>query len=113
TPEGDAFFVEDLNSANGTFLNGVRVTKERLAHLDVITIGRIADLIVDARAVAAPAVSPVTGDAFLEVVDGPEEGTKIPIPPGDITIGRVAPSGILVDSRVVSKLHARLRRTSD
>src|SRR5579864_1657366 len=113
TPEGDGFWIEDLNSANGTFLNGVRVTKERLAHLDVITLGRVADLIVDARSVAAPAASPVVGDAFLEAVDGPEDGTRIAVPAGELTIGRVAPSNVLVDSRVVSKLHARLRRTTD
>jgi pSer/pThr/pTyr-binding forkhead associated (FHA) protein len=113
TPDGDGFWIEDLNSANGTFLNGVRVTKERLAHLDVITLGRVADLIVDARSVAAPAASPVVGDAFLEAVDGPEDGTRIAVPAGELTIGRVAPSNVLIDSRVVSKLHARLRRTTE
>ena len=113
TPDGDGFWIEDLNSANGTFLNGVRVTKERLAHLDVITLGRVADLIVDARSVAAPAVGPVSGEAFLEAVDGPQDGTRIVLPAGELTIGRAAPSNILIDSRVVSKLHARLRRTTD
>jgi pSer/pThr/pTyr-binding forkhead associated (FHA) protein len=111
-PENDGFVLEDLNSANGTFLNGVRITKERLAHLDVITFGRLADLIVDARA-SAPAASPVAGEAFLEALDGPEDGSRLVIPPGELTIGRVPPSNVLIDSRVVSKLHARLRRTSD
>jgi pSer/pThr/pTyr-binding forkhead associated (FHA) protein len=113
TPDGDGFWIEDLNSANGTFLNGVRVTKERLAHLDVITLGRVADLIVDARSVAAPAVSAVTGEVFLQAVDGPEDGTQIAVPAGELTIGRVLPSNILIDSRVVSKLHARVRRTTE
>jgi pSer/pThr/pTyr-binding forkhead associated (FHA) protein len=113
TPDGDGFWIEDLNSANGTFLNGVRVTKERLAHLDVITLGRVADLIVDARSVAAPVVSAVTGEVFLQAVDGPEDGTRIAVPAGELTIGRVAPSNILIDSRVVSKLHARVRRTTE
>jgi pSer/pThr/pTyr-binding forkhead associated (FHA) protein len=113
TPDGDGFWIEDLNSANGTFLNGVRVTKERLAHLDVITLGRLADLIVDARSVAAPTAIPVVGEAFLEAVDGPEDGTRIAVPAGELTIGRVAPSNILIDSRVVSKLHARIRRTTE
>ncbi len=113
TPDGDGFWIEDLNSANGTFLNGVRVTKERLAHLDVITLGRVADLIVDARSVAAPTVGAVTGDAFLELLDGPEAGTRVIVPAGELTIGRAAPSNLLIDSRVVSKLHARLRRTTD
>jgi pSer/pThr/pTyr-binding forkhead associated (FHA) protein len=113
TPDGDGFWIEDLNSANGTFLNGVRVTKERLAHLDVITLGRVADLIVDARSVAAPAVGAVSGDVFLELLDGAESGTRVAVPAGELTIGRAAPSNFLIDSRVVSKLHARLRRTTD
>ena len=115
TPEGDAFWLEDLHSANGTFLNGEKiVARERLAHLDVITLGRLADLIVDARAASAAAASPAAvGDASLEAIDGPEHAAPIPIPPGEVTIGRQAPANVLIDSRVVSKLHARLRRAVD
>ncbi|MDR1571430.1 MAG: FHA domain-containing protein [Clostridiales Family XIII bacterium] len=39
--DGDAFFVTDLQTTNGTFLNGVRLSgKRRLEHNDVITAGR-------------------------------------------------------------------------
>ncbi|MDR2355007.1 MAG: FHA domain-containing protein [Clostridiales Family XIII bacterium] len=38
--EGDAFFITDLQTTNGTFLNGVRINeKRRLAYNDVITAG--------------------------------------------------------------------------
>jgi len=38
--EGDSFFVEDLNSTNGTFLNGKRLRKKKiLTNGDLITIG--------------------------------------------------------------------------
>src|SRR5262249_40123539 len=43
--EGDAYWLEDAGSTNGTFLNGQRVTRERLRHLDIITLGRDVDLI--------------------------------------------------------------------
>lgn len=37
--EGDHFFLEDLGSSNGSFLRGVRCTKEKLRNKDSIRIG--------------------------------------------------------------------------
>jgi pSer/pThr/pTyr-binding forkhead associated (FHA) protein len=37
--EGDAFFVEDLSSLNGTFLNGVKITKNELFKGDTVLVG--------------------------------------------------------------------------
>jgi len=37
--EGDAFVIADLGSANGTFVNGERVTERVLAHGDEIRVG--------------------------------------------------------------------------
>jgi pSer/pThr/pTyr-binding forkhead associated (FHA) protein len=34
------FYVEDLGSLNGTFLNGARITQAPLSHGDVITVGK-------------------------------------------------------------------------
>jgi pSer/pThr/pTyr-binding forkhead associated (FHA) protein len=34
------FYVQDLNSLNGTFLNGIRITQAPLTHGDVITVGK-------------------------------------------------------------------------
>src|SRR4029079_2070909 len=39
--------------------------------------------------------------------------SRIDIPPGELTLGRSAPSNVLLDSPMVSHLHARLERTSD
>jgi pSer/pThr/pTyr-binding forkhead associated (FHA) protein len=36
----DGYFVEDMKSTNGTYLNEKKITKEKLTHNDVITIGK-------------------------------------------------------------------------
>jgi pSer/pThr/pTyr-binding forkhead associated (FHA) protein len=38
--EGDRYILSDLNSANGTFVNGVKVTKAEIMHKDVIAVGK-------------------------------------------------------------------------
>ena len=43
--DGKAYWVEDLRSTNGTFLNGQTAMRERLKHLDVISLGREVDLV--------------------------------------------------------------------
>ncbi|MEE4361370.1 MAG: FHA domain-containing protein [Pseudomonadales bacterium] len=37
---GDACSIEDLNSTNGTFVNGHRVTRQSLSHGDLLALGR-------------------------------------------------------------------------
>jgi two-component system cell cycle response regulator len=38
-PEGDAYVIEDLDSANGTFVQGERVKRHRLQHGDIVQFG--------------------------------------------------------------------------
>jgi general secretion pathway protein A len=38
---GDSYFVEDLNSVNGVYLNGKRCTTATLKHGDVIAVGKV------------------------------------------------------------------------
>ena len=38
--QAGAYYVQDLGSLNGTFLNGVRITQAPLTHGDVITVGK-------------------------------------------------------------------------
>src|SRR5579862_5128779 len=114
--DGPHYWIEDAGSTNGTFVNGQRITRERLEHLDVITLGRDIDLI----AVAAGEPGTGTGapirtitDAWFEWIDGPDAGARVDIPPGDLTIGRVAPSNVLIESTVVSQIHCRIMRAPD
>lgn len=39
--EGENYFIEDLNSANGTFVNGIKVQKELLHDNDILQFGDI------------------------------------------------------------------------
>ena len=38
--QAGVYYVEDLGSLNGTFLNGIRITQAPLTHGDVITVGK-------------------------------------------------------------------------
>jgi pSer/pThr/pTyr-binding forkhead associated (FHA) protein len=111
--EGADFWLEDSGSTNGTFVNGLRVARERLRHLDVVTLGRGVDLIaVVSEAVSSKAIAHAVRAAWLEPLD-PQFGSRIDVPPGELTLGRSAPSNVLLDSPLVSHLHARLERTPD
>ena len=54
--DGDQFVVEDLQSTNGTFVNGTRVSRRALQSGDVMTIGKH-QLVLDQLAGADPAVT--------------------------------------------------------
>jgi len=111
--DGADFWLEDSGSTNGTFVNGLRVARERLRHLDVVTLGRGVDLIaVVSEAVSSKSIVHAVRAAWLEPLD-PRYGSRIDIPPGELTLGRSAPSNVLLDSPLVSHLHARLERTPD
>ncbi len=100
---GNDSFIEDLNSTNGTFLNGNRITKSALTNNDVVKIGEyelryqndVASVDSDmektvilqagavtmadpekAKAAAAPAAAAPADDggAKLTVVNGPSKG---------------------------------------
>jgi pSer/pThr/pTyr-binding forkhead associated (FHA) protein len=114
TFDGKDYWIEDAGSSNGTFVNGVRLRKkERLKHLDIVTLGRSTDLIFFSRAREAARVAR-TGitSAAIEAVDGGDVGTRWPIPRGHITIGRATSNNVVVDSQLISKIHARLECTA-
>lgn len=58
--EGTDFIVEDLESRNGTFVNGARVTRQALRHGDVVLIGKHKLVFDDASGDA-----PVEADAVV------------------------------------------------
>lgn len=112
TWDGAAFWLEDLKSTNGTLLNGQRLVRERLRHLDVITLGRKADLIFVLR---APERGPVSHEGIVRAALAPEASDALPheIGVGEVTLGRSASCNIVAESGAVSKVHARIERTAD
>ena len=121
--EGDGYWLEDAGSTNGTFLSGIRVRKDRLRHLDVVTLGRTVDLIFVSRegaAAAGPGAAPRPSvdarrvvSASLEPLDGSDAGTSIEVLRGEMTLGRADSNNVVVASPAVSKVHARVERTAD
>jgi len=112
--EKDQYFLEDAGATNGTFLNGGRVQREVLRHLDVITLGRAVDLIFVRREGETPApVADQITNARVQIADGPEAGTVIEVPKGELTFGRAPSCNVVLASGLISKVHARLQRTAN
>ncbi len=82
------FFVEDLNSRNGTFLNGQRVKRFPVRHLDVLTLAPDVDLIFLEGAASLPPARPSAVQASVTWSDGPLGGQTEPVPAGGLILGR-------------------------
>jgi pSer/pThr/pTyr-binding forkhead associated (FHA) protein len=113
TFDGKEFWIQDSGSSNGTFLNGNRLRrKERLRHLDVLTLGRRVDLIFVRKAMEGSRVKRHgIESASIETLDGAETGRREEISRGSFTIGRAPSNNVVADSQLISKIHARLERT--
>lgn len=98
-PEGGGYWVLDLNSTNGTMVNGRRVSRHLLQHGDVIEIAafrmgfadpdrRAASQLPKAEASvssAMPRTAPRLG--MIEVLDGPNAGKTLNLTKTLATIG--------------------------
>jgi ABC-type multidrug transport system ATPase subunit len=111
----DRYVLIDLDSSTGTFLNGRRVERERLADGDVIGLGKDGpEIRVDLtealeRAGSATVVIPHFAD-LVEPRSGAFIAQEIPFGWETLTVGRSEASDILLDSPIVSRSHARLTR---
>ena len=110
--DGKSHWIEDLKSTNGTFINGQAVQRERLRHLDVITLGKKVDLVFVVRAEEAHTFKRL-GILQAALVPESAEGLPYEIAVGEVTLGRSSTSNVTVDHAAVSKLHARLERRSE
>lgn len=113
----DAFVLIDLESTNGTYLNGRRIERTPLRDRDLVGLGpggpQIRVEILEAHRsadVAATVVIPHFSDL------AGRRSTGIPVREltveGDepLTVGRSPDAGIVLDSPIVSRQHARFRR---
>src|SRR5579863_4120906 len=55
--QGDTYFTEDLNSTNGTLVNGKKIIKAGIHNMDVITIAKHTITLIDDRPVSAESVA--------------------------------------------------------
>jgi pSer/pThr/pTyr-binding forkhead associated (FHA) protein len=93
--------IEDLNSTNGTYINGKAVKKQLLRHNDTIEIGKhklkflneqagagFEKTMVIRPAAAAHADTPVAGGAAIRVVSGAAAGREVVLVKVVTTIGK-------------------------
>lgn len=134
----DGFLVEDLQSYNGVFVNGLRVPHtQELTHGDLIQIGDYR-IVLQNDAVSAietaqipvtttdvehkatvPMASSFRGQAMTErpqrlvMLVGPTPGVEYPLDHERMTIGRAEDSSISVNHNSVSRLHCEVHALGD
>jgi pSer/pThr/pTyr-binding forkhead associated (FHA) protein len=110
--DGKGWWLEDLKSTNGTFVNGEKVLREKLQHLDVISLGRKADLVFLLRSMDTQVPATRPGVIRAALVDA-EDGTVYEIAVGEFTLGRSSACNLVANENAVSKVHARIERAAD
>jgi pSer/pThr/pTyr-binding forkhead associated (FHA) protein len=137
---GNAFFLEDLRSYNGVFVNGLRVAHQQdLQNGDLIQIGDYRIVLQDDAAQAqvenptvpisnidpsdAKATIPIAtayrGQTLTErpnrlvMLVGPTPGVEYPLDRERMTIGRAEDASISVNHNSVSRLHCEVHALGD
>jgi ABC transport system ATP-binding/permease protein len=117
---GQAWLVRDLQSYNGTYVNGVRVIGETpIQNGDIVQLGDYRLELIDESVQAAldPSAPTPTQSAVppvhlrpnrLVVVVGPTPGQEYPLDREHVTIGRSEDATISINHTSVSRLHAEL-----
>jgi pSer/pThr/pTyr-binding forkhead associated (FHA) protein len=114
---GDGVEVTDLGSANGTYVNGIRVrAPTRMLDHDVLRIGRIQ---LKLAAPGEPGRAMATRESACVAEAGPHltivspaafSGRRFYLSGDDLVVGRDPASGIPIDDPHISRAHAALRR---
>lgn len=112
------FRVIDLDSANGTSVNGVNISEQTLNVGDKIVIGNITMVFDQDGSSAELAISdlPIADldqekpRYVLEVIEGPQRGEVINLGSEPVTIGRSPKNVFPIDDEAASAYHAEVRR---
>lgn len=126
--QGEKFILTDLNSANGTYVNGKRVQKVELLDEDVVTLGKhrllfqnrtVSEENLIAEAFGADRTvlvshAPATAVAVLYVRDGKQKGKEFQLTKEETSIGKASANDIiLADDWFLAKKQAVIRREGD
>lgn len=90
---GNEVYVEDLNSTNGTYVNGKTVKKQLLQNGDFVEIGKykiqyVSESADPARAVAVAPASAADARALIKIMSGPAAGREVPLVKVVTTLGK-------------------------
>ncbi|MDQ3058994.1 MAG: FHA domain-containing protein [Pseudomonadota bacterium] len=86
---GHEVYIEDLNSTNGTYVNGKTVKKQMLENHDVIEIGKYRIQYVNEAASPAEGIDATsTGTALIRVMSGSAAGREVALLKVVTTIGK-------------------------
>ena len=105
--KGKAIWVKDLESTNGTFHNGKRIAKKKLAVGDKISIGNCVLSADPDRGVDAKVFSE------LQVLSGKGRGQKKALVPPVFTIGSDPTANLVFLDMLVSRRHAEIAVKED
>lgn len=105
--EGNLIILRDLESTNGTFLNGERITTRILKVGDQVRIGKMWVVVSDEGS------SPIGDGLCLILRTGPNAGSAYPVREGLNVIGSSPDCSIQLNDPIVSQIHAELRVTAD
>ena len=119
--EAFAYAVQDLGSANGTYVNGQRIAKpHRLVDGDEIRLDQrtlkfhLIQPVIEHETIVAPTVQAEPTDvARLVIRAGPDAGQEIQITGDGLTVGRAGRNAtweVRLTDRTVSRPHFRIQR---
>ncbi len=103
-PREGAFWIEDLGSTNGTFVNGERVAAEQLRHLDVVSLGRRTELVFVLPGDARPSATRIARASLVRAADG----RVVALERGETMLGRAPECPAPALAPGVSDFHARV-----
>jgi pSer/pThr/pTyr-binding forkhead associated (FHA) protein len=102
---GEGWEVVDLESRNGTRVNGDAVKRRRLYHGDLIEVGETRIRYEDEAAAAKDASR---GVCYLEHASGDRKGERVPLSAPRTTLGRRESNTIVLADKMASGHHAEI-----
>lgn len=114
----DGYYLEDLQSTNGTFVDGQRVSRRPLEHGDVIHFDRNQFVFQRGPNAPAPQGAPPSphspqpvSRAGVRLFEGSETGRFIPVDRDGLTLGRDEGNDVVLRNSLASARHARIVAT--